>query len=437
MSEDRRRPAQYASLRDAALRTWIATEVHPYSKPLRASLDRAGLGRSGVRSADDLRRLPVTTLADLGDGRDHVLTPTATSVRSDGDLKLRVKLAVGRLRGDGDDVARREVDAAYRPVSWTAAPGPGGTALYTASTSTDLDVLAALGRRGLSISGLRVDDRVLVTEGVGAGVGARQLLEGCRSGGVAVMQLDPDLPRAVVDDAAPTVVTGTPSSLRSLLSAGPLPASVRLAVVHTWPPGLDEDPALHEDPALQEAPALQDELGVPVSRWWAPTGVRSAWIQCPGGEGFHTWPTHEHLDADGGPVVWSAVGWRGSVWLRVALGMQGRLDATACGSCGRTTPRLLPEPATETIPPATASPDLSGIDGLGDWLVVQRASGPTVVVQPERREDVDAVKASVADRHAGPVVVLSPTRFRAVRELAGAERVVAEELVAPALRRRS
>jgi phenylacetate-coenzyme A ligase PaaK-like adenylate-forming protein len=109
---------------------------------------------------------------------------------------------------------------------------------------------------------------------------------------------------------------------------------------------------------------LRRRAGRPVRLWWAPPGVRAAWATCEADQ-LHTWPEHEHLEvvdddglpAESGRLVWSAVGWRGSVWLRVALGPEGRVDRSAC-SCGRTTPRVRgaararrpPEPATGSRP---------------------------------------------------------------------------------------
>src|SRR5207245_10547740 len=48
-----------------------------------------------------------------------------------------------------------------------------------------------------------------------------------------------------------------------------------------------------------------------------------------------------------GEVVWSALGWKGSVFLRLRTGVYGALDESACPECGRTTPRLLPTTGAE------------------------------------------------------------------------------------------
>lgn len=338
MSEDRRRTGQHESRRDDTLRRWIAEEVHPFSEPVRALLDRSGLGRQGVRTATDLDRLPITDLTDLGDGRRWVLEPTADRIRGSAGLELRMRLLAADVLGRREGFVRRDVDVPYKPVCWTASGLPGG-ALLTGATSTDLDRLAVLGRRALAVSGVTGADRIVCTEPVG-GIGPLQLELGAREAGVAHLAVDIDASPGVVEIARPTVLTGTPATLDRAVSAG-LPDTVRLLIAHLGPPA-----------GATGLGALARRAGRSVRLWWAPPGVRAAWATCEADQ-MHTWPEHEHLEAvddagnpaAAGRLVWSAVGWRGSVWLRVALGPVGRVERTPC-SCGRTTPRVLPVGAT-------------------------------------------------------------------------------------------
>lgn len=331
MSEDRRRPGQHDSRRDQALRRWIADEVHPFSEPVRAQLERSGLGRRGVRTAADLARIPVTELAALGDGRRHVLQPTAERIRESAGLELRARLLAADVLGRRDGFARRDVDAPYKPVRWTAEEHADGT-LFVGATSTDLDRLAVLGRRALAVCGITTSDRLVCTA-TGAGTGPLQLELGARDAGVAHLAVGPDADRHLLAEAVPTVVAGTAASLAAAIDAG-LPDTVRLLVVHVGSAGGGD------------LAGLRRGSGRPLRLWWAPAGVRAAWATCEADQ-LHTWPEHEHLEvvddrgrpAESGRLVWSAIGWRGSVWLRVALGPEGRVDRSTC-SCGRTTPRV-------------------------------------------------------------------------------------------------
>jgi hypothetical protein len=75
---------------------------------------------------------------------------------------------------------------------------------------------------------------------------------------------------------------------------------------------------------------------------WAPPGARALWTECRDGEGLHTWPEHEVIEiADDGEVLWSALGWRGTVLLRLRTGVRGQLVDTPCPACGSPNPRLL------------------------------------------------------------------------------------------------
>lgn len=333
MSEDRRRAGQMAARRDEVLRRWIADEVHPFCAPVRAQLDRSGLGRRGVRGVEDLGRLPVTELAELGDGRDWVLQPTADGIRATGGLELRARLLLADVLGRREGFVRRDVDLPYKPVCWTVDPVPGQPPLFVGATTTDLDRLAELGRRALAVSGVAAHDRILCA-GTDSGVGPLQLELGARDAGVSHLSTGPDLDPELLRSAGPTVVAAAPDALRRAVEAG-LPEGVRLLIALVGP--------ATDASGLR---ALRRRSGRPVRLWWAPAGVRAAWATCEADE-LHTWPEHEHVEAvddDGRPapegrLVWSAVGWRGSVWLRVALGPTGAVDRTPC-RCGRTTPRV-------------------------------------------------------------------------------------------------
>jgi hypothetical protein len=333
MSDDRRRTGQLESQRDDTLRRWIAGEVHPYCAPLRERLDRSGLGRRGVRTAADLGRIPVTDLSELGDGRRWVLEPTAERIRAAGSPELRARLLVSDVVGGQEAFARRHVDLPYKPVTWVAAPHPAGV-LLTGWTTSDLEQLARLGRRALAVSGVRPGDRIACVS-TGGGIGPVQLELGARDAGIAHLRARPDGAADVLAVAAPSVVSGPATGLVDLVRAE-LPPSVRLLVAQLGP----------ED-AGADLPALRREAGVPVRLWWAPAGVRAAWATCEADQ-LHTWPDHEHLEvvdehaeaAEVGRLVWSAVGWRGTVWLRLALGPEGRVERGRC-TCGRTTPRVL------------------------------------------------------------------------------------------------
>lgn len=325
MSDDRRRPAQYESARDDVLRSWLGSTVHPYSPALGPVLDEHGFKVRGRADGRALRRLPVVSLAELGDGRRHVLEPTVHEFGRTAALSLQVRFLLDDVVGRRDQFARRHIDPLHRPVVWTVAPTEGGH-LFVANTARDLDRLAVLGRRALATAGVRDDDRMVLVGDGGDELATWQLVLGCRDAGVALLRRpvsDPDAPPG----SEPTVVAGTAAALRRIV----LPPSVgRLLVLD----GADVDVAPGHDVPGQE---------VAVARWWAPPPVRAAWPACPGGGGYHTWPEDELVELVEGRLVWSAVGWHGSVWLRVDTGVEASLAEGPCPHCDRTTPRVIPE----------------------------------------------------------------------------------------------
>ena len=424
MSDDRRRIEQYASLRDERLRPWMAGAVYPYSAPIRDAMRRAGLGQDSVKRAEDLERLPVVDLADLGDGRPFLLRPTAASVAAYGPFADRATLRIADAFGRRPELARQRIDPEHKPVLWTSVPTPAG-ALLSASTTSDLDQLTGLGRRAITISGIREDDRVAVLGAAGPAVGPWQLAAGCRDAGVQLLHAGVDDHHAVVRSAQPTVVAGRGADLARLVVTG-LPGSVRLLVRHDGP-RLDAD----------EREAL-DSAGLPLAEWWAPAGVRAAWVRCPGGVGYHTWPTHELLEVvDGqgraaaeGRLVWSAVGWHGSVWLRVAIGARGRLETEACPACGRTTPRVRPVVRPAWVGALERAPEVAG------WLGVRRADGSVVVlVTPSGDGGTDGLRDALATELGVRVIPVGASRLDRARALAGEVDLVDEHVVAEALAR--
>ena len=61
-----------------------------------------------------------------------------------------------------------------------------------------------------------------------------------------------------------------------------------------------------------------------------------------GGTGYHTFPDAELVETDQrtGELLWSAIGWKGSVFLRLATRMRANIDESPCPRCRRTTPRV-------------------------------------------------------------------------------------------------
>lgn len=322
MTEDHRRPAQYTSVRDDRLRGWLGTTVRSYSPALGDLLAEHGIDRPRRSTPEALRALPVVEKAALADGRRFVLEPGERGFGRSAPIAAQVRFLFADVAGRRDEFARRHIDPSFRPVLWTQEPS-GAETLFVANTASDLDRLGALGRRGWATSGVRSDDRVLLVHDGDGSTAHWQMVLGCRNAGVALLVCAPEQAATLLVSAAPTVVAGPTPLVSSLTDR--LPSTVRALAVD----------AGHD-------PAPLPEVDLPVAEWWVPPAARAAWVSCPEGQGFHTWPEDEVLDFVDGELVWSAVGWHGSVWLRVATGIAATVDESPCTACGRTTPRVEP-----------------------------------------------------------------------------------------------
>ncbi len=331
---------------DRALARYLRYHVKPYSDRYRhvlaSSRDGSALGLAG---------LPLTSLDDAGDPGQLVLRPTKATIRAGGDLTMRVQLLWATLWRREPALARRVIDPIYKPVHWLWV---GGAAVgYSAE---DLERLGEVGRLRLQSAGVTTDDVVVDLSTTTSSLAFWQLALGARRGGVAtLLGAVPD--PSYLARLAPTVLSGPAGELQRVLdrcreARVELPALRTLVITGERP-----DPATR---AALESAAVP--ANVAVVAWWAPAGVRSLWGECRTGRTFHLVPAVDHVelvdpvrgtpvaDGDEGEIVWTPIGWKGTVVLRLRTGIRARLAPGPCRSCGATVPRL------DVIDLSTASP---------------------------------------------------------------------------------
>jgi hypothetical protein len=329
-SADRLRPGQIESRRRRLLTRYLRREVGPYSPLHRRRFDAAGLTPSAVADVGDLARLPPVALTEIDDPADLVLRPTEASIRAGGDFELRWRLAWSKLTSRPSWFNEHVIDPRYKPVHWTVADG-----VLIGWSADDLERLGDLGRRWLAVAGVRRRDALVTVLPMTPTLGFWQLALGARAAGLSTVHAgrtpDPDL----LQRMGPTVLAGGRDDLLALDGWGGLDR-LRLVLV--------VDGVLDADTRAELVECAGGRASVVAA--WAPPGVRAMWAECRGGTGFHTWPETEVIQrGDDDELVWSPIGWRGSVLLRMRTGAAADIDDRPCPSCGRTGPRVHPRVA--------------------------------------------------------------------------------------------
>jgi hypothetical protein len=355
---------------ERALARYLRRHVVPYSPFYRNGLVRPEPGPDGFA------RLPFARLEDVRDPGDLVLRPTAEGIASSGDLALIARLSWARLWRRVDAFNRRSLEPVYKTVHWhREGDVPIG---YSAE---DLERLAEVGRVSLEMAGLGRYDVLVSVVPPGPHLAFWQLALGTRRGGLSAMLLPAATGAGEVVRLAPSALAGRPGDLVRLLTSA-AEQGLALPNLHTvLVAGVPLD-AMTRD-RLASLAALWGRRPAVVA-WWAPPGARALWSECRDGEGLHTWPGFELIElidprsgtpvAPGGEgeIVWTPIGWKGSILLRLRSGTHGSLDVEPCPSCGRRSPRVRPLPGLPLFARV-----LEEHPGVAAWQAEVRAVGAT------------------------------------------------------------
>ena len=360
--------------KDKVLVDYLLHDVVPNAPAVRQRLAGA-LDGGRLKAADGLTRVPPTTLAEVTDP---------------GSLVLRPRMPRRKKRA-------RALERAYKPVHWLVQDG-----VPIGSSAADLERLGALSARWLTAAGVRADDVVLGFLPPGPHLPYWQLVLGASRLGVSAVHVPPVPSGADVTRLHPTVLVGRPNDVARLLDdagrGGGWRARVRLVIAAGEP----------IDDGLRARISALLEPGATVVSAWAPPGVRAMWWECAGATALHTWPEAELVQvvdplsgtpappgADG-EVVWTPVGWHGTVLVRLRTGVFASLEKGPCRAC------RAPGPLLSVTPHAPSF--LQVLDehaGVADWQAELRNAddGEELLVflslapgarLPELLADVDA-----------------------------------------------
>ena len=347
MAWDRRKPSWIKNAQGKALRRYLAQDVYPYSPYYQVRFEEGGVGQRGIKSRADLDKVPLTTFDEIANPASVVLRPDEQSIQQYARIGLVARVFWAKLWRREWVVNQRLIDPVYKPLHWHVDDGfPIG------SSAEDVERLAELGRRWLELAGVARYDVVVSVLPPGPNLAYWELVLGARQAGVSALHLNPSTTVEQLAAARPNVIAGRPGDLVRLLEAA-RPIERNLDGLRT----LLVAGARLDDGTRRHLMNLVDGQAAVVAAW-APPGVRALWCQCRDGEGLHTAPDAEIVElidplsgvpvaGSDGEVAWTALDWKGTVFLRLRTGVYGSIDEGPCPACGRTTPRLLPTATSE------------------------------------------------------------------------------------------
>ena len=360
---------------DRALANYLRMEVAPYSRHYGQLLLVAdGFQRSGITGVKSLVRLPFTSLDDIADPGALVLRPDAGRITSAGDLKLTARLNISKA-AKREAAFNRDLDRLYKPILWVTDGG-----ITIGASAADERRLGDLGRQWLEGAGVRPYDSLVSLGPPGPSLAFWHLWHGARAAGLSALDLASPPSADELIALEPGVLAGTAADLLNLLEA--VSRRGRLAQLRTLlVVGASLDDATRK--RLEETASLLAGSRVAAVAGWAPPGVRALWVECRDSTGVHLWPGAEVVEVidhagdrvplgEVGEIVWTPIGWHGSVILRLRTGVRGRIDTTRCASCGAGE-TVIPVKPVQREPAVTAhSPEPRNRRGLASLADIAR-----------------------------------------------------------------
>lgn len=342
MQWDREAAPARRKQQDRLLRTYVVHELYPFSPHYRKVFDDAGLAPSRIKGLADLAKVPPTSWTEVAaEPFEYILRPDEQAIARYGHRRLVLAVTMAKLRGGTAEVNRDVIDRAYKPIHWHLEDDTP-----IAYSRDDLDRLGEAGKRVMALAGLSRYDVLVDLSPPEPDLAYWQLVMGAREAGISALHLGPDPAVDLLVQAAPSVLSGRADPLIALL--GHLEdAGQQLPDLHTILVA-GELPSAAQRDLLEDLGRVAGRADLQVVAAWAPPGVRALWAECRTGRTLHTYPDFEWVEVvdggeragGGGELAWTALGWRGTVALRLRTGVHVRLDDSTCPGCGRLVPRL-------------------------------------------------------------------------------------------------
>lgn len=335
----------------------------PYSPYYCELFKKQNLDFSAISTTRDLVKIPFTTKADLAPTEDNrarprqfILQPDEHSIKKFAPKRQLLKIVWGKLMHK--DV-KRELEREFKPIHMHFTTGR--TALPTPFTYSEYDINQMRESASRMLDVIQVDRSLVGINGfpysphlafwlaynalVTLGITSLQ------TGGGKVMGTQK------IIDAIERLKAGLllfiPGYGYHLLREAVRQKRDFSNVKHVVFGGERVSQGLRD-----KVRELLNQLGAKEPRilaTYAMTEGKTAWIQCAEDSGYHLYPDMEYFevvdkegnrvkDGEPGELVYTALGWRGSVVLRYRTGdICPGIEWGPCPRCGRTVPRIKPD----------------------------------------------------------------------------------------------
>jgi len=364
---DRMPPKQIRLAQEQKLLWFVNRVLLPGSPFYRNMLREAGVQPRPLRTMDDFRSLPFTCKADIAPTAEDPERPLRLVLRPpEKDGKKRSLKEKWRRLLLGEQGYRRAIRHDYGPVHLHFTTGRTSLPTPIFYTPSDLDLLRECGWRMVEVAGLSEEDRVINAFPFAPHLSFWMSFFACEARKTAALHTGggKTLGSGRILDALERLggscLVGTPGYCYNLLRLAATEGR-DLSSLKTLVLGGERAPVGMRAKMLELAKrAGAEELCIIGS--YAFTEGRTAWMECRESSregrstGYHLYPDLEYIEVidpesgepmekgEGGEVVYTSLGWRGSALLRYRTGdvVSEGISLEPCPACGRTVPRLGP-----------------------------------------------------------------------------------------------
>jgi len=343
-------PEKINLLQNKLLRNFIRSQI-PYHPYYRSLFKKNKISFSDIKTTDDLKKLPFTAKEDIAPTANEpkkfigfVLQPDKKLIRQYAPLNKKLKIIF----------SKDSVYYEYKPVHVHFTTGRTANATPILYTAYDLQKLEEGGKRMFDILDLNTRDIVINAfpyaphlafwQTFYAAKGANIL--SLHTGGGKILGTEKII--RTIESMKATCLAGMPGYLYHLIRTAK-DKKADFSSLSSVIFGGERVPLGLRHKIKKDLASIGSKKPRILSTY-AFTEGKSAWVECKEESGYHLYPDFEFVEivdkngekineGEKGEIVYTSLGWRGSVFLRYKTGDISKLHYEKC-SCGRTLPRI-------------------------------------------------------------------------------------------------